>query len=90
MRVVARNDARHSIWLDASGTVVMIERAESSEPPVPRGSMELIAFVVDDLSSWRRNLAAAGVAIEAETPHTLYVRDPDGRRVGLSTYSFTS
>ncbi len=50
--------------------------------------MELVAFAIDDLPSWRRKLAEAGVVIEAETVHTLYVRDPDGRRVGLSTYAF--
>ncbi len=88
MRVVARNEARQSVWLDASGAVVMIERAESSEPAVPVGSMELVAFAIDDLAAWRRKLGEAGVAIEAETAHTLYLRDPDGRRVGLSTYAF--
>ena len=31
-------------------------------------------------------LREAGVAIEDRTAFTLYVRDPDGRRVGLSSY----
>ena len=88
LRVVARHDARGSVWLDASGTVVMVERAEDGEPSVPHGTRELVAFAVDDLPTWRLRLAEAGVVIEAETPHTLYVRDPDGRRVGLSTYPF--
>ncbi len=88
MHVRARDDARGSVWLDAGGAVVMVERAEDGEPPVPTGTKELVAFAIDDLPSWRRRLAGAGVAIEAETPHTLYVRDPDGRRVGLSTYAF--
>jgi glyoxylase I family protein len=88
LRVAARHDARGSVWLDAGGVVVMVERAEGGEPPVSQGTRELIAFAVDDLPTWRLRLAAAGVAIEAETPHTLYLRDPDGRRVGLSTYPF--
>jgi hypothetical protein len=33
-------------------------------------------------------LSNAGIAIEAETPHTIYFRDPDGRRVALSDYPF--
>ncbi|MGK0362643.1 MAG: hypothetical protein ACI9U2_004964 [Bradymonadia bacterium] len=28
------------------------------------------------------------VAIESETEHTTYFRDPDGRRVGVSNYTF--
>jgi glyoxylase I family protein len=88
MRVVRRDEARGSVWLDAGGAVVMIERAGDAEPSVPAASMELVAFAIDDLPSWRRKLAEAGVVIEAETAHTLYVRDPDGRRVGLSTYAF--
>ncbi len=90
LRVCARDDARGSVWLDASGVVVMVERAESSEPSVPSNTKDLVAFAIDDLPSWRRRLVDAGVAIEAETTHTLYVRDPDGRRVGLSTYPFAA
>jgi glyoxylase I family protein len=90
LEVVARRDERGSVWLDAGGVVVMLERAEGDgEPPIPAGTRELVAFAVDHLPSWRRRLAEAGVDIEGETPHTLYVRDPDGRRVGLSTYVFS-
>jgi glyoxylase I family protein len=88
LRVLARHDARGSVWLDSGGTVVMVEQSDRDEPPLPPETKELVAFAIDDLPSWRRRLADAGVPIEAETPHTLYVRDPDGRRVGLSTYSF--
>jgi len=41
-------------------------------------------LAVDDRSAWEANLAVAGVAIESRTEHTLYFRDPDGHRVGLS------
>ena len=88
MRIIEHNEARQSVWLDANGTVVMIERAEAGEPTIPPGSMELIALAIEELPAWRRRLAEAGVAIEAETAYTLYLRDPDGRRVGLSTYVF--
>ena len=76
LRVMARHDDRGSVWLDASGAVVMVERAEDGEP------------AIDDLPAWRLRLAQAGVNVEGETPYTLYFRDPDGRRVGLSTYAF--
>jgi glyoxylase I family protein len=89
LTVVARHAARGSVWLDANGVIVMVERADRGEPPVPADAKDLVAFAVDDLPAWRRRLTDAGVAIEAETPHTLYVRDPDGRRIGVSTYVFS-
>jgi catechol 2,3-dioxygenase-like lactoylglutathione lyase family enzyme len=90
LRVLQRNEERGSVWLDASGTVLMIERAEPGEPGVPEHGKELLAFAVDDQAAWRLRLQGAGVAVEAETPHTLYFRDPDGRRVAVSTYVFSS
>ena len=42
LRVIRRSE--RSVWLDASGTIVMLERAEESEPHVPAQSMELVAF----------------------------------------------
>jgi glyoxylase I family protein len=88
LEIVARHAARGSVWLDANGAIVMVERADGSEPSVPEGTRDLLAFAVDDLPAWRRRFAEAGVAVEGETPHTLYVRDPDGRRVGVSAYAF--
>ncbi len=86
--LLRRDDARGSVWLDASGVVLMIERAEGDEPSVPDDSKDLVAFAVDDREVWRRRLGEAGVAIEAETAFTLYFRDPDGRRVAVSVYAF--
>lgn len=86
LRVVRRDPARGSTWLDAGGAIVMIERAGDGEPPVPPGSLELLAFRMDDapgeMDRWR-----ARVDVEAETQHTLYFRDPDGRRVAVSRHS---
>lgn len=81
LRVVKRDPARGSVWLDAGGTVLMLERAQDGEPAVPGGTMELVAFAVEDKERWRDR-----VAVEAETAHTLYFRDPDGRRVAVSDY----
>jgi catechol 2,3-dioxygenase-like lactoylglutathione lyase family enzyme len=88
LSVVARHADRGSVWLDANGIVVMVERAEDGEPQISSGTRELVAFAIDDLPAWRLRLAEAGVKVEGETPYTVYVRDPDGRRVGLSTYTF--
>jgi catechol 2,3-dioxygenase-like lactoylglutathione lyase family enzyme len=84
--VVRRDDARGSVWLDAGGAFLMIERAGAAEPPVPQGTMELVAFAVDDKEDWRARLTANGVGIENETGYTVYFRDPDGRRVGVSAW----
>ena len=77
LRVVRRDDARGSVWLEAGGAVLMVERATPCEPPVAAETRELLAFSVYDKQGWRTR-----VAVEDETAHTLYFRDPDGRRVG--------
>jgi catechol 2,3-dioxygenase-like lactoylglutathione lyase family enzyme len=81
--VLRRDEARGSVWLDAGGVVVMIEPASGDEPLVPEGSLELMAFACDDPQALRGR-----VAVEAETAHTIYFRDPDGRRVAVSDYGF--
>jgi catechol 2,3-dioxygenase-like lactoylglutathione lyase family enzyme len=81
--VVKRDDARGSVWLDAGGTMLMVERASEGEPAVSPASRELVAFAVESIEPWR-----ARVAVEAQTAHTLYFRDPDGRRVAVSDYAF--
>ena len=78
----------HSVWLDAGGTILMLERSSESEPEIGRGTQELIAFSVaaTERPAFEARLASSGVTVEARTEHTLYFRDPDGRRVGLSHY----
>jgi glyoxylase I family protein len=85
---VVRREEDRSVWLDAGGAIVMLERRRDGEPAVPDGSMELVAFAIapSERQSVARRMSAAGVAIESRTAYTLYVRDPDGRRVGLSSY----
>lgn len=87
LRVVRRTEAS-SVWLDAGGTLIMLERRADGEPSVPEGTLELVAFAITEgeRAAWAAKLANAGIAIEARTDFTLYVRDPDGRRVGVSAY----
>lgn len=87
--VVARRSGR-SVWLQAEGVVLMLERADANEPGVPVASMDLVAFAIDanDFVEREAALTRAGIAVEGRTDYTLYVRDPDGRRVGLSHYTF--
>ena len=76
------------VWLEVSGIVLMIEPADAGEPAPARGSLDLLAFAAGTLEEAEARCARAGVPIEARTSFTLYIRDPDGRRVGLSVYSF--
>ena len=78
----------HSVWVDADGTLVMLELG----PDAARGGLQALAFSMGASSrdEWRAKLAAAGVAIESESDFTIYVRDPDGTRVALSSYPVKS
>jgi glyoxylase I family protein len=87
LAVVRRQEPR-SIWLDAGGSLVMLEARDADEPAHPTESKELVAFAIapDARPLVSGRLTRAGVTVEASTEFTLYVRDPDGRRIGLSSY----
>jgi catechol 2,3-dioxygenase-like lactoylglutathione lyase family enzyme len=87
LAVVRRDPSRGSVWLRAGEAIVMIEPRSGGEPSIPEGSMELVAFAVgpDQAEDLRARLTHSGVAIEGETVYTMYFRDPDGRRIALST-----
>jgi glyoxylase I family protein len=74
-----------SIWLQAGAALLMLER-EIKSAGEASGSGHVLAFAVDELSEWERRLATAGIAVVDRTAATLYLRDPDGHRVGLSVY----
>lgn len=85
---VARDRRPRSVWLAlGASAVLMIERAEPSEPSPDPSSLELLAFAISDAQRplLRERLRRAQL-LEAETEYTLYFRDPDGRRVAASCY----
>ncbi len=86
LRVMRRDEARGSVWLQAGDAIVMIEPAAAGEPSIPERTMELLAFSVEDKDAWRARIDAAGCTVEGETAYTVYFRDPDGRRVAVSTF----
>lgn len=85
---VLRRDEARSVWLDAAGTIVMLEQRDGAEPIVDPASKELVCFAIapEEHPAVLARLLSAGVAVEARTAYTLYFRDPDGRRVGVSSY----
>jgi catechol 2,3-dioxygenase-like lactoylglutathione lyase family enzyme len=80
-----------SIWLSASAEgpahdgFLAVEKAWVKEPVASTG-FSMVAFRVDPQSrrSLEARLAEKGIAIEKMTQWTIYVRDPEGHRVGLS------
>jgi len=76
-----------SAWLQTGSLVLMLERQLRGEGPTS-GSGHLLAFTVTNLPAWEKRLTGAGVALDDRTPNTLFVRDPDGHRVGLSNFAF--
>lgn len=85
---VVRDAAPHALWLGLGGdAVLMIETRANDEPAVPAGTMELVAFrvSVEQRDAVARRARERG-CFDGETAFTVYLRDPDGRRVGVSTY----
>ena len=56
------------------------------------GSAHVLVFPAHELGGelthWLALLAQSGIRVDDRTVHTLYFRDPDGHRVGVSDFSF--
>ncbi|MBA3549985.1 MAG: VOC family protein [Nannocystis sp.] len=81
-----------AVWLKLGGSVLMLERKL-----LPAGAHEGSAHVLvlaadpddgDALATWAQRLAAANVTVVERTGFTLYFHDPDGHRLGVSTFVF--
>jgi catechol 2,3-dioxygenase-like lactoylglutathione lyase family enzyme len=96
----AKEGGDRSVWLGLEGGAFLaLERLPTPPPgapaPPPAGpeawgssttGLHLLALRIGagERASWRARLAAAGVAVVHETGWTLYLRDPEGNRIGLS------
>jgi glyoxylase I family protein len=87
----AEGGGDRSIWLGLEGGAFLaLERAV--RPPRPsawRGEeagLHLVALRIGagERAAWEARLAEAGVPVAHRTRWTVYVRDPEGNRVGLS------
>ncbi|HUK66360.1 MAG TPA: VOC family protein [Anaeromyxobacteraceae bacterium] len=80
-----------SVWLSLGDGFLALERVEA---PISRASpwrdgvrgLHLVALRIPqgERVAWEARLAARGVPVVHRTRFTLYVRDPEGNRVGLS------
>jgi glyoxylase I family protein len=82
-----------SVWLDTGdGSFLALERVTgeptATEDPsrAHRPGLHLVALRIDRgaRASLEDRLVRAGVPVASRTAFTLYVRDPEGNRVGLS------
>jgi catechol 2,3-dioxygenase-like lactoylglutathione lyase family enzyme len=82
-----------SIWLAlGSGTFLALERAAEAPEERPwrdgKPGLHLVALRIPrgERAAWEARLAAHGVEIAHRTRWTLYLRDPEGNRIGLTHY----
>ena len=79
-----------SVWVGVGDGFIALERATATPEPTPwvdgRAGLHLVALriVAAERGAWEERLRAHGVPVEHRTGWTLYVRDPEGNRVGLS------
>ena len=92
LQVIRRWDdemgAHRSTWLKLHGDgILMLERHRDIEPTSANtGSWSILVFRIrpDQRQQVRERLEALDIHVEGQTDHTLYVRDPEGNRVGFS------
>lgn len=77
LRRQADDGGVRSVWLDAGGVILMVERGERA------AGVTVFAAEPGSAAAWRARL---GPAFDGRTEFTVYGRDPDGNRFGLSAY----
>ena len=89
-----------SIWLRCGSVVMMIERSGVAETngdgPAPfehdPPGIHLVAFTIGaaERPAWVARIESLGHRIVHQSDFTIYVQDPDGNRIGLSTWPHPS
>ena len=85
-RHVDEGGAVRSVWLALGDAVLMLER--DIKLAGPAGSGHVLVVAVRELAEAEARILAAGAEVADRTAYTLYFRDPDGHRVGVSVYGF--
>ncbi len=81
-----------SIWLALDGGAFLALERCDGEPvpgegwarPAPGYFVLALRIAASEREAWEARLAAHGVAIERRSQWTLFFRDPEGNRLGLS------
>jgi hypothetical protein len=86
-----------SIWLDLSGTLLMIERVSAgAEPRGPVSGVGFGAFLLafraaaGERVELEARAAVLGAVVESRSAYTSYLRDPDGNRIAISDYEVSA
>jgi catechol 2,3-dioxygenase-like lactoylglutathione lyase family enzyme len=85
-----------SVWLRTGTTVVALERCEGQPewPPwqTETPGLHLLALQIpwENRDIWRAWLAYYEVPVLFETQWTMYVHDPEGTRIGLSHFPYST
>ncbi len=88
--------ADRSVWLRLGTGVLALEHCDGELDPPPwqseRPGLHLLALEIpwQNRGVWIDHLAHCGVDVVYESAWTIYVRDPEGNRVGLSHFPFTA
>jgi hypothetical protein len=59
-------------------------KAQGKSEDAPGMHLLALTIAIDEREAWAERLARAGYPIYHQTAYTLYVRDPEGNRIGLS------
>lgn len=92
-----REDGRageRSVWLSvgAGEEFLALEACDAERPPTPfrdpHGGLHLLALriLASEREAWERKLQERGIEVVHRSRWTLYVRDPEGNRIGLSHF----
>lgn len=78
-----------SLWLDlGAGAFLALERAgaRAADKDEDATGIHVLALAIErgEREAWIVRLREAGHAVYARTDFTIYVRDPEGNRIGLS------
>jgi catechol 2,3-dioxygenase-like lactoylglutathione lyase family enzyme len=88
----AEGGGDRSVWLALGAGFLALERAEDPPEERPwrdgRPGLHLVALRIrrEERGAWEARLTSHGVPIAHRTRWTLYLRDPEGNRVGLTHY----
>jgi len=85
----ADGTGERSLWLDLGAeSFLALERTDHGDerPDDEAAGFHLVALHIDarERAAWIAKLAQAGHPVYHQTPHTIYVRDAEGNRIGLS------
>ncbi len=91
-RWAAEGGGDRSVWLAVGEGFLALERASVAQElgrwRDGKAGLHLAAFRIgrEERSVWEARLAALGVPVVHRTRWSLYLRDPEGNRIGLTHY----